>query len=182
MPPDVVATDLGRLAQDEIVVGREALGTVHEQAHLGRGESGDALYRVLHEDLELVPVLGQRAEGEALRDAVHAPGLGPRVEAAHQEAGHLFLEVDVAVRVAHDGQVGRDAVHGIRDDIHVLAGVERHGDAAHPAELARPHARAVDEDLGRDRALGRLRSRRTPVTFTPSWIAAPPARAPLASA
>ena len=71
----VVAPHLRRLAEDEVVVGSEALRPVHEQAHLGGLEGGDALDGMAHERLELRPVLGKGAETESLRDAVHTPRL-----------------------------------------------------------------------------------------------------------
>ena len=157
--PDVVAAHLGRFAQDEVVVRREALRPVHQETDLGRLERGHPLDGIAHEDLELAPVFRERSEAESLGDTLHAPGLGPGIEAAHEESRHLFLEVDVAVAIAHHGQIGGDAVDGVGDDVHVLAGVQGYGDAAHAAELARPHARAVHQDFRGDVALRGVHSR-----------------------
>src|ERR1700682_5031329 len=90
-------------------------------------------------------------------------GFGFGLEAAHQQATDLLLEVDVAVGVAHHRQVARHVLHLLGDDVHVLAGIERHRDAHHAAELARPLARAIDDDLGRDRTFGGLHAGDAPV-------------------
>ncbi len=155
----VVATHLRRFTQDEVVVGRERLRPVEEPPHLRMLEHGQALHRVRHQDLELLPVVLERLEDERVRDALGAPRLRPRVEAAHEEAAHFLLHVDVPVGIAQHRQVRRDARDRLGHDVHVLAGVERDRHPAHPAQLARPHARAVDEDARRDRPLGGLDAR-----------------------
>ena len=63
---------------------------------------------------ELVPVVGQHAELEILRNAVHAPGLGDRLEAAHQQPADFFLDVDVAVGIAQHRQVRMHAIDAAR--------------------------------------------------------------------
>ena len=105
---------------------------------------------VLHEDFELVPVVGEQGELEIGGDPVHAPGLGLGLETAEDQAAHLFLEVDVAVGVAHHREVGRDTVDLPGDDVHVLARMERHGDVGQPAHLPGPLPGAVDDDVARD--------------------------------
>ena len=153
---DEEAFQLRRLAQDVVEVRREAFRAVHEGLDAGLLQRRDADQRVVHQDLELVPVVGQHAELEIVGDDVLVPRLGLGLEAAHQQAADLLLEVDVAVGIAHHRQVARHALHLLGDDVHVLAGIERHRDADHAAELARPLAGAIDDDLGRDRAFGRL--------------------------
>src|SRR4029434_4853080 len=76
--------------------------------------------------------------------------------AAHKEAADLLLEVDVAVGIAHHRQIARHILHLLGDDVHVLAGIERHRDADRTRELARPLAAAVDDALGLDGAFGGL--------------------------
>ena len=141
---------LGRLAEVVAAVRREALRPVDVTAHRRRLDRGDADDRLLHQHLEVIPVLGQEREREVGRDALHAPGLGHRLEAAHQQAPDFLAHVDVAVGIAQHGQVGGDAVHRLGHDVEVLGGVQRHRHAGHGAEIARPHARAVDHDLAGD--------------------------------
>ncbi len=100
---------------------------------------------VVHERLELVPVLGQQLVLELLGYAVHAPGLGLGLEAAHEQAADFLLEVDAAVRVAHHGQHRLHARDALGDDVEMLRGMQRHADARLRAELPRPLAGAVDE-------------------------------------
>ena len=149
---DEVAADLGRLAQDEVAVAGEALRPVEEHLDLRGLEARRAVDRVLHQDLELVPVLRQQLELEAVRDRRHVPRLGDGLEAAHHEAADFLLVVDEAVGIADHGQVGRHAGDRLRDDVEVLGGVERHVDAGAAAELARPLPGAVDERLAADLA------------------------------
>ena len=151
---DEVAGERRRLAEDEVAVAGEALGAVQQHLHLRGLEARRPVHRVRHQRLELVPVLGEELELEALGDRVDVPGLRDRLEAAHHEAAHFLLEVDVAVRVAHDRMVGSDAGDRLGDDVEVLGRVERDVDAREPAERARPLAGAIDDDLALDR--GRL--------------------------
>ncbi len=189
---DIEAAQLRRLAQNVVQVGREALRPVHERLDAGLFQRRHADQRVVHQDLELVPVVRQHAEFEIVRNDVLVPGLGLGLEAAHQQAAHFLLEVDIAVGIAHHRQVARHVLHLLRDDIHVLAGIERHRHADHAPELARPLATAIDDDLGLDRPSVVC----TPVTRRPegpssvstdvtrvfSKMRTPPLRAPLASA
>ena len=59
-----------------------------------------------HQDLELVPVLGQQLELEAVGNRIDVPRLGHRLEAAHHEAADLLLVVDEAVGIADHRQSG----------------------------------------------------------------------------
>ena len=106
---DEIAADLGRLAQDEIAVGREALRTVQQHPDLRGLEARRAVNRVGHQDLELVPVLRQQLEFEAVGNRRHVPRLGRGLEAAHDEAADFLLVVDEAVGIANHRKVGRDA-------------------------------------------------------------------------
>src|SRR5207245_3225996 len=103
------------------------------------------------------PVLLERAEREVVRNA-RVPRLGDGLEAADQEAAPLLADVDVAVRIAEDGQVRADARDGPRHRVEVLHGEDGHGDPAGRPQLARPHARAVHDDPARDLAAGRAHS------------------------
>ena len=79
-----------------------------------------------------------------------------RLETAHDQATDLFFEVNEAVGVAHDRQVRMHALDPAGDNVHVLGRVQRHRDAAHEPDLARPLAGAVDDDLGGNVATVRL--------------------------
>ena len=153
--PDVLQS--GRRAEDEVVVRGERFGTVVELLDLRGLERRDAVDRVFHQDLERIPVVRQQLELEVLGyPATVARALQPRrgvgLEAAHQQPAHLFLEVDVAVGIAHHREVANDAGNHVGDDIEVLAREERHGHAHATAHLARPLAAAQHDDVGRDRA------------------------------
>src|SRR5580693_9823223 len=99
----------------------------------------------------MVPVLLQQLELERVGQLVgRDPGLGLGLEAADEQPAYLFLDVGVAVRVAQDRQVPVHAVDLFGDDVEVLGRVQRHGDAAHRADLLGPLACAVDDHLGLD--------------------------------
>ncbi len=110
------------------------------------------MQRAAHEDFELIPIVGQQLKFEIRRNAAHAPGFGRRFEAAHDEAADFFLEVNVAVRVAHHRKIGGDAVDALGHDVHMFGGMHRHGNAAQAPDLPGPLAGAIDDDLGLDRA------------------------------
>ena len=115
---------------------------------------------------------GRSWKAKVGRDAVGAPGLGVRLEAAHDEAAHFFLEVDVAVGVAHHRQIRVNAGDRPGDDIQVLGGMQRHASRRTAARTRAP--------IGRRRCTGPRRrcSPRvvaTPVT-APSRVATPVTR------
>ena len=156
---DVEVATLRRFAQEEPTVGREAFGAVDVAAHRRALERGDPEHRLLHENPKVLPVLGQEREGEVGGDALHAPRLRHRLEAAHEQTADFLAHVDVAVGVAEHRQVRRHSGHGLGDDVEVLRGVKRHRDARHSPDLARPHPGAVHHDLARYVATGRPHAR-----------------------
>ena len=73
---------LGRLAEQETVVGGETLGAVQQHARLGVMQRRDAVQRPFHDRLEVVPVLVQQVEGEVAWQVSGVDGLGVRLETA----------------------------------------------------------------------------------------------------
>jgi hypothetical protein len=102
---DEIASELGRFAENEVAIGREAFGAVEQQLYFCRFEAGRAVHGVLHQDLEVVPVLGQELELEDIGKRIHIPRLGLGLEAAHHETADFLLVVEKAVGVADHGQV-----------------------------------------------------------------------------
>ena len=149
---DIEILQLRRLAKDEIIVRRKTFRAIVEFPDLGGFELRHADQRILHQRLELVPVVFQQGEFEIVGNAVHAPGFCFRLEAAHDEAADLLLEIDETIGIAHDRQVRMDTFDAAGDDIHMLRRMQRHADAAHLPDLARPLAGAIDDDLGGNRA------------------------------
>jgi hypothetical protein len=150
---DEETPQLGRLAQHVAVVRREALGPIDVAPHRRRFEDRNANDRLLHEHAKVLPVIGQQREREILGHAVHAPRLGHRLEATHEQPADLLAHVDVAVGVTEHRQVAAHAVQRLGDDVEVLGGVQRHVDAGHAADVAPPQAGAVHHDLTRDVAV-----------------------------
>ena len=151
---EVKLFDLGRLAEDEVAVGGEGLGAVEHILDPGALERRHARERLLHERLEVVPVVVQQRIVEALGDAVLGPGDRVRFVAAHDQAADLLLEVDQPVRVAQGRQVARDPLDRLGYDVLVLHRNQRHVDPGQRRDLARPLPGAVDHHLAGDRTLG----------------------------
>ena len=140
-----IAAQLRRLAEDEVAVEGKALRTVEQRSHLRGLQAGRAVDRVLHQDPEMIPILGQKLKLEALGDACHVPGLGDRLEPAHDQPPDFLLVVDVAIGIAHHGQVGVHAGNRPRHQVEVFGGEHGHIDARERTELARPLAGAVHD-------------------------------------
>ena len=95
----------------------------------------------------MIEVFGQRVEAEAFGNALHAPRLGHRLEAADQQLAGVFLVVGAFVLHAQHRQVARQAVDGLGDDVEMLGSVQGHGHADVGRQLVRPHARAQDHGV-----------------------------------
>ena len=159
-PPDAMPTELnpaptkkprepGRLAQDELIVGREALRAVEQLLETGLLQHGDPMDGGLHQHTEVIPVLLQELELERIGQRIRGdPRLGLRLEAPHDEAADLLLDVGVAVGVAQDGQVRADTRNGFGHHVEVLGRVEGDVDPAQEADRLRPLTGAVHDDLG----------------------------------
>ena len=136
----------------------------------------------------MIHVLGQAVEAEGLRDAVHAPGFGHRLEGADQQLAGVLLVVGALVRDPQHRQVARHLGQRLGDDVEVLGRVQRHRDADGARQLARPHAGGEHDGRGGDRARSVITptalpcSTRMRSTLIPSTIRAPRWRAPLAKA
>ena len=102
----------------------------------------------------MVHVFRQRDEGVVLVDAAAAPGLGLGFEGADHQLARIFLVIGAFVGHAHHRHVARQVRDGFRDDVEVLAGMQRNVDADGAAEIARPHAGRDDNLVGHDRAVG----------------------------
>ena len=149
--PDEEAPQIGRLAQDELVVGREALRAVVQLLQSGVLEGRDPVDGRFHQDAEVVPVLLEELELERVRQRVGGdPRLCRRLESADDETADLLLDVRVPVGVAQDGEVRVDALDCLGHHVEVLGRVEGDVDAAQEADGLRPLAGAVHDHLGLD--------------------------------
>ena len=156
---EVEVPKLGRLAEEVAVVRREALRSAEERLDARLREGGNAMQGAFHDGLEVVPVLGQLVELEVLGDAVHAPGFGLLLEGAHEQLARVLLDVEARVLLAQRRGVGAQPRDRLGHDVEVLGGVERRVDARQPADLAAPHAAAVDDELRADVAVVRRHAR-----------------------
>ena len=136
----------------ELAVRGERLRAAEEAAPAGLGQHRHPPQGVLQHRQELrLHVAGQFVEAEPLGDAVHAPGSGPLLEGADQQAAGVLAVVGTAVVVAQHRQF-RGQVELLGMGVVVLAGRQRHLDPGQPAQFASPHAGAVDHHPGADLA------------------------------
>ena len=101
----------------------------------------------------MLKVVVEKLELETFGKAVHGPGLGVGLVAAHHQAADLLLPVGETVRIAQGREIGRHAVDFLGDEILVLHRDERNIDAGHAAKLARPLPGADHELVASDAAL-----------------------------
>ena len=99
----------------------------------------------------MVEILGQLIELEIAGNAVHAPGLGVGLEGTEHHLARVLLVIGAFVGHPQDRQLGQPGDR-LRDDVEMLAGLQRHVGAGHAAHFAAPHARAVDHHVTGDMA------------------------------
>ena len=97
------------LAEHELVVGREALGPVHQLHDVGVLGRGNPAAGVLHQRREAIPVLGEQLVVEVGGHAVDRPRRRIALVAAEHEAVALAAEVHEVVGIAELRQVVGDA-------------------------------------------------------------------------
>ena len=151
---DKDAAHLGRLAEDEVAVGREAFRPVDELLDARRLHGRHAAGGELEQRLEMIEVVFEQAgTRNRLGKPVDRPGLGVRLVAAHHQAADLLLPIGETVRIAQRRQVRGHAVDRLGDEILVLHRDERNVDAGHAPDLARPLAGADHELVASDAPL-----------------------------
>ena len=148
---DEQVAQLGGLAQEVAVVWGEALGPLKKVwmpavARIGR--RAVALSRIGSK----WSMSSGRLSKQKAWDAVHAPGLGHRLEGADQELAGVLLVVGALVGDPQHRQVTRHLGQRLGDDVEMLGRVQRHRDAD-GGQLARPHAGGEHDGRGGDRAL-----------------------------
>ena len=148
---DEVVAQLGRLADDRLQVGREALRPAEELADADVERDRHAAHRLLDVRPHAIPVGADLAEREVGRDAVDLPRRAHRLEQADHQPADLLAEVAVRARILEHRPRRVEAVDLLGDQVVVLGGLQRDVDARPRAELAGPHAGAVDDVLGLDR-------------------------------
>jgi hypothetical protein len=107
----------------------------------------------------MIPVIGQGEKLAVDGDLVIGQRLALGLEETDQKFAGFLLDVGALVRHAQHRQIARNVGARIRDDIEVLGRDQRHVDASHAADLARPQPCAVDDELGAHRAIRRVDSR-----------------------
>ncbi len=135
------------------VVRREAFRSAEEFADAGFLQDRQAFHRAFQNRHEMVHVAGQLVETEIVGDGRHVHRNGVRLERAEQNFSGIFLVVGTAALIAQHRQVARQAFNRVGQNIIVLAGMQRHRNAGHQADIPRPQPGAVDHEIGLDIAL-----------------------------
>ena len=140
-----------RFAEIVAVVGREAFGAVEEGVDAGIGQHRHASHGLFEDRLEVVEILRKLVEAEIVRDRLteRRPRLCDRLEGAEQDLAGIFLVVGAFVGNAQHRKLAQPGDR-LGDDVEMLAGVQRHGNARHRADAMRPHSGAVDHVLAGD--------------------------------
>ena len=146
---------LGRLAEDEVAVGREALGAIDQLVDTGGGKGRHAADRQFHRWGEVVEVGVKELEVEVGRDAAVGPRQRVRLVAAHHQPADLLLVVRETVGIAQRRQVARHAVDRCGDHVLVLHRHEGHVHADGRRQRARPLTGAAHDDFAGDASLRR---------------------------
>ena len=144
------------LAEDEVAVGSEALGTVQQLVDAGGLQRRNAAHREVHRRGEMIEVGIEQLEVEIARDSLRRPRDRVRLVATHHQTADFFLVVGQAIRVAQGGEVARHRRAERRgDDVLVLHRDQRHVDADRGRERARPLPGAAHDDAALDATLRR---------------------------
>src|SRR5438445_4834065 len=137
-----------RLAQDEVVVGRETLRPVDEPGELAGFQRGDAPLAVLERLRKFFPVRLQELKREIVRHTLEPPRFGKGLERAEHDRVALATEINAQIGVPTDRQFVKSAVDRPGDDVVMFHRVKRNRDTATQTEFARPHA-AGEHDVFR---------------------------------
>ena len=141
------------LAKDIAVIGGKALGPVEEGLDSRLCQHRKALDSAFEDRLEMVEILGQGVELKILGYAVHAPWLGIRLKGTKQDFAGILLVIGAFVRHPQHRQIRCQPVDPLGHDVEMLTGMQRHRDAGHRTDLARPHAAGINHVIGLDRPL-----------------------------
>ena len=140
--PDVV--HLGAKAKVIGIIGGEGFRPIEERMNARFRQHGHPFAGVSEDGLKVVEVLRQLVELEIRRNAIRGPRLCVWLERAQQDFASVLFVIGAFIGHAQDGQLG-EARDGLRHDVEMLTGVERHVGAQHGANLMSPHAAAVDD-------------------------------------
>jgi len=99
----------------------------------------------------VIPILWQRVEHEIFADAAHAPRLGFRFKRTDHHLAGVGFVIGAFVRHPQHGQMAK-ALHRLGNQVEMLTGMQRQGDAGLLGQIAAPHAATVHHNIGGDMA------------------------------
>ena len=142
--PEII--QLGRKTKVIRIIGREAFGTIEECMNTRLSKQRHTVHSFFQNWLKMIKILWQLIKFEILRNAIHRPRFGFRLESTKQNLTGIFFVVRIFIRHPQNGQL-RHVGNVFSDNIKVLASMKRHGNARHFANLTPPHATAVHDHV-----------------------------------
>ena len=105
--------------------------------------------------LKMLEITGDFIEAEILRDTVHPPGSGGRLEGSNQQLARIVFVICTVVVIAQDRQAWIQSRNRFEQSVIVLTGMQWHVYANRSRQIARPYS-TTDHDIVRiDVAVGR---------------------------
>ncbi len=145
--PDIV--HLGGLTEVIGIIGGETFGTIEKGVNPRVRQQWQPFDGHLKDRLEMVEIFGQLVKLETLGDALQRPWLGDRLKRTKQDFARILFVIGILIGDTQHRQFTQGG-NGFGDDIEMLAGLQRHVTAQHPAHVPPPHACAIDDMLGLD--------------------------------
>ena len=147
---DEIVANLGRLAEAWREIGREALGSAKELLHARVERRGHALHCRLEERRHPFPIRIDLAEREIVRDRIDVPRRAYRFEHPDHQAAAFLAKVSMRRRILDHRPRPRHARNRLGQQVVVLGRLQWNRDSMPLAELPRPRAKAVDDDIAGD--------------------------------
>ena len=137
---------LGRKTKVIRIIGREAFRAIKERVNTRLSKQRHTVHGFFQNWLKMIKILRQLIKFEILRNAIHRPRFGFRLERAKQNLTGIFFVIRIFVRHPQDGQL-RHVGNVFSDNIEVLTSMKRHRNARHFTNLTAPHATAVHDHV-----------------------------------
>ena len=141
------------LAEDEVPIRGETLGSVDQLVHARRLQRRHAAHREAHCGGEMVEVRVEKCELKALRNAARRPRDRVRFVTTHHQRPDLFLVIGEPVGVSQGRQITGNTVELRGDYVLVLHGNQRHVDAHRGSKISRPLTGAAHHNLAGNAAV-----------------------------
>ena len=104
----------------------------------------ESLFKLWH---DVIPVIRQCSELEIRRNSIQRPGFGFGFEKPDQQFSGILLIICAFILNPQHRKVAGKALNCLGQHIEMLAGLQRHVDASHQANVTTPHPSAIDHKI-----------------------------------